>query len=106
MLPDLTSWDIASLAFKMLWYLGVIAAVGGTFSMWLLADSSRKGLSWSLGYSLAGALIGFHAVILYFLTQVGAANNAGLSGMLDWSMIRFYMDLEVGKPACCAWQSS
>jgi len=97
MLPDLTSWDIASLVFKLSWYLGVIAAVGGTFSLWLLADTSRKGISWSLSYSLAGSLLGFHAVILYFLAQVGAANNAGFSGMLDWSMIRFYMDLEVGE---------
>ncbi|MBT8145502.1 MAG: CopD family protein [Gammaproteobacteria bacterium] len=97
MLPDLTSWDIASLVFKMLWYLGVIAAVGGLFSLWLLADTSRRGLNWSLSYSLAGSLLGFHAVILYFLTQVGAANSAGLSGMLDWSMIRFYLELEVGE---------
>jgi len=97
MLPDLSSWDIASLVFKMFWYLGVVAAVGGTFSVWLLDDTSRKGLTWSLWYSLAGALLGFHAVILYFLTQVGAVNNAGLAGMLDWSMIRFYMDLEVGE---------
>ena len=97
MLPDLTGWDVASLTFKMLWYLGVIAAVGGTYSIWLLADTSRKGLNWSLLYSLVGALLGFHAVILYFLAQVGAASNAGFSGMLDWSMIKFYMDLEVGE---------
>jgi putative copper resistance protein D len=97
MLPDLSNWDFAGLVFKLLWYLGVFASVGGTASMWLLTDSSRRGLTWSLAYSLTGALLGFHAVILYFLTQVGAANNAGLRGMLDWSMIRFYMDLEIGE---------
>lgn len=97
MLPDLTSWDVASLVFKMFWYLGVIAAVGGTFSVWLLADTSRRGISWSLSYSLAGALLGFHAVILYLLVQVGAVNDSGPAGMLDWPMIRFYMDLEVGE---------
>jgi putative copper resistance protein D len=97
MLPELSNWDFASLVFKLLWYLGVIASLGGTASVWLLADSSRRALTWSLAYSLAGALLGFHAIILYFLIQVGAANNAGLSGMFDWSMIRLYMDLEIGE---------
>ena len=97
MFPELSSWDIASLVFKMFWYLGVITAVGGTFSVWLLADSTRKGLFWSLVYSLFGALLGFQAVVFYFLSQVGAANASGLTGMFDWSLIRFYMDLEVGE---------
>ncbi len=97
MLVDLSGWDIASLVFKILWYLGVFASVGGTLSIWLLADSSRRALNWSLVYSLTGALLGFHAVILYFLMQVGAANNAGLAGILDWSMISLYLDLEVGE---------
>ena len=97
MLADLSGWDIASLVFKIFWYLGVFASVGGTLSIWLLADSSRRALNWSLAYSLTGALLGFHAVILYFLMQVGAANNAGLAGILDWSMISLYLDLEVGE---------
>jgi len=97
MILDLTGWDVASLLFKFLWYLGVIASVGGIFSVWLLADSSRRGLTWSLTYSLAGALLGFQAVIFYFLVQVGSASGADLSGMLNWSMIRLYMDLEVGE---------
>ena len=97
MLADLSGWDIASLVFKIFWYLGVFASVGGTLSIWLFADSSRRALNWSLAYSLTGALLGFHAVILYFLMQVGAANNAGLVGILDWSMISLYLDLEVGE---------
>lgn len=97
MAPEIDFWAVAGLVTKLFWYLGVLAAVGGTFSVWILSDASRKGLRWSLIYSLAGALIGFHAVIGYFLVQVGAANDSGLAGMLDWPLIRFYLGLDVGE---------
>jgi len=97
MLSALTSWEIASLIFKLLWYIGVIAAVGGTFSVWFLEDASRRGLQQAVLYGLVGALIGFHAVILYFLVQVGAINDSGLAGMLDWTIISFYLGLGVGE---------
>ncbi len=94
---ELSTWDLVSLIAKLSWYLGVIAAAGGTLSVWLLADHSRRSLRWGAFYSLAGALLGFHGVILYFLTQVGAANDSGLAGMLDWGMITFFLDLGVGE---------
>lgn len=97
MFVNLSGWELAGLLLKLCWLLGVIAAVGGTFSVWLLADHSRRGLRWSIGYTLAGSLVGFHAVIGYFLVQIGAANANGLAGMLDWSMIRFYLELSIGE---------
>ncbi|MCB1670645.1 MAG: CopD family protein [Gammaproteobacteria bacterium] len=97
MLPELSGWDVVSLVAKLCWYFGVIAATGGTLSVWLLDDQRRRALYWSLFYSLAGALLGFHGVIFYFLSQVGAASGSGPTGMLNWSMIRFYLNLGVGE---------
>lgn len=97
MLPSLSAWEFVSLLSKLCWYLGVTGVAGGTVSVWVLADHSRRGLQWSVLFTLAGALLGFHAVIFYFLAQVGAASNSGLSGMFSWDLIRFYLKLGVGE---------
>lgn len=97
MFPALTSWEAASLLFKALWYFSVIMATGGSFAIWLIGDDSRRFLQHHLSFVLLGALLGFHALIAYLLIQVGTINNRGLAGMLDWSLIQFYLGLDAGE---------
>ncbi|MBL4821875.1 MAG: CopD family protein [Gammaproteobacteria bacterium] len=99
MFPALVSWDLASLIAKILWYVAVISVAGGNFSLWLVADNSRRFLVGTLYYVLFGSIIGFHAVAAYFLIQVGAANDSGLSGILDWPLISFYLGTSIGGPS-------
>jgi putative copper resistance protein D len=97
MFASLSTWEIVSLLSKLCWYLGVTGVAGGIASVWILADHSRRGLQWSVLFTLAGALLGFHGVIFYFLAQVGAASNTGLTGMFNWGLISFYLNLGVGE---------
>ena len=49
-----------------------------------------------LRYQLIGGLLGFHAVIINFLVQVGQINDSGLSGALDWDMAQILLDTSLG----------
>jgi putative copper resistance protein D len=97
MFPALVSWDIASLISKLLWYLAVICVAGGSFSLWLIGDNTRRFLVRNLYYVLSGSIIGFHGVLVYFLIQVGIANDSGLAGMVDWPMVSFFLGTSIGE---------
>ena len=97
MFPALVNWDLASLISKSLWYLAVICVAGGSFSLWLIGDNTRRFLVRNLYYVLIGSIAGFHGVLAYFLIQVGIANDDGLAGMMDWPMISFFLGTGVGE---------
>ena len=97
MFPALASWDLASLISKSLWYLAVICVAGGSFSLWLIGDNTRRFLVRNLYYVLFGSIVGFHGVFAYFLIQVGIANDDGIAGMMDWPMISFFLGTGVGE---------
>jgi len=97
MFPALASWDLASLISKSLWYLAVICVAGGSFSLWLIGENTRRFLVRNLYYVLFGSIVGFHGVLVYFLLQVGIANDDGLAGMADWQMIVFFLQTSIGE---------
>ena len=97
MFAALSGWEIASLIAKFLWYFSALSLAGGIFSLWLIADSSRKFLVSNLLYMLSGAVIGFQGVVIYFLVQVGTAVDNGVAGMFDWSMVSFFLGTSIGE---------
>lgn len=92
--PD--SWEVASVICKFLFYLGAASCLGGGVSLLLYGDGKRHTVSRILIYQLIGALLGFHATLVYFLVQVGQINSSGLSGAFDWGMAQILLDTPVG----------
>ncbi len=80
----------------MLLYVAIICLAGGSFSFWLVGDSSRRFIQRNLLYVGIGAFVGFNAVIFYFLLQVGAINDRGVAGIYDWDVISFLLQTPVG----------
>ena len=80
------SWELASLVCKFLFYIGAAASLGSAVSLCLYNDGRRVTVHRLMRYQLIGGLIGFHAVLINFLVQVGLANNSGLAGAFDWFM--------------------
>lgn len=96
MSPIPGSWEFASLVCKLLFYFAAASSLGGSFSLWLYSDGSRKTVTRVLQYQLLGGLLGFHGVIAYFLIQVGQINDSGPLGALDWSMAQILLDTSLG----------
>jgi putative copper resistance protein D len=97
MTHELLISDYASLLSKFFWYFAIAALAGGTLCFALVEDVSRRYLLSYMRYCLAGTIVAFQYVILYFLIQVGIANAEGISGMFDWSMVSFYLGLDIGE---------
>ena len=95
-------WVTIGIVSKFFYLLGNAAVVGGLPSYILLQDFSRQLLMKVLLYMALGALVGVIASACYFLAQVGAINDAGVAGMLDWSMARILADTNLGLAA--AWR--
>ena len=63
---------------------------------WRFSDGSRRALSSNLLYIILGSALGFQAVVLNFLVQVGVINGSGLRGMFDWGMVSLLLDTSLG----------
>ena len=79
MLP--TSWEIASLVCKILFYFGAASVVGGSLFLRLYNDGSRSTVQSNIRYITLGAFIGFQGVLFNFLVQNGLVVNSGFYGM-------------------------
>ncbi|MDA1369555.1 MAG: CopD family protein [Proteobacteria bacterium] len=91
-----TAWELASLVCKLLLYFGTASIAGGSLSLRLYNDGSRKSVNSLLLYIMAGALLGFQGVLANFFIQVGLINDSGLSGMFDWSMASLLLGAQLG----------
>lgn len=90
-------WEAAGLLCKLLLYFAVAAMAGSALNLAFYSDASRRSLQGLLVYALVGSVLGFHAVLVNYLVQVGMINLNGIAGMLDWPMIRLLMDTPVGE---------
>lgn len=79
-------WDLASVAAKVFGLFGIAAVVGGIFSLYLARRLANAATEKVRIYMLAGSAVGFTATAVFFLLQVGAINQRGLGGMLDWQL--------------------
>lgn len=90
------SWELASLVCKFLFYLGAASAFGGSLSLWFYGDGSRATVQRVLFYQLLTAFLGFQAVVINFLVQVGLINNSGIAGAFDWGMAEILLQTQLG----------
>ncbi|MCG8413959.1 MAG: CopD family protein [Pseudomonadales bacterium] len=90
------AWETASLLCKFLFYLGAASSLGGALSLLLYGDGRRQSVQRILLYQLIGGLLGFQAVLLNFLVQVGQINNSGIAGAFDWGMAQILLDTPLG----------
>ena len=95
MSPAPNFWEVASVICKFLFYLGAASCLGGGVSLLLYGDGKRQTVNSILFYQLIGALLGFHATLVYFLVQVGQINDSGLRGAFDWTMAQILLDTPV-----------
>ena len=90
------SWELASLACKVILYMALAGIVGGSASAALFSDGSRGHLQFCLRYKLILIVLGFQASLLYFLIQVGQIVDNGLVGMFDLEMAGLLLDTQNG----------
>lgn len=95
-------WATVGVISKFFYLLGCAAAVGGLPGFFLLHGFSHQLLMKVLLYMALGTMVGALASACYFLAQVGAINDAGVAGMLDWSMARMLAGTNLGLAA--AWR--
>jgi len=94
MLP--TSWEIASLVCKILFYFGAASVVGGSLFLRLYNDGSRFTVKSNIRYITLGAFVGFQGVLFNYLVQIGLVVDSGFFGMFDWSMASIFLNTQVG----------
>lgn len=90
------AWEAAGLLCKFFLYLAVAALAGTALNLRFYADGSRQTVAALLFYALLAALLGFHAVLVNYLVQVGQIGGNGLTGMFDLDMARLLLDTPVG----------
>ncbi len=96
MSPVPNLWEAASVLSKLFFYIGAASALGGSVSLLLYGDGRRYSVTRILSYQLIGALLGFNAVLINFLVQVGQINGRGIAGAFDWTMAKILMDTSLG----------
>ena len=91
-----SSWELASLVCKFLFFLAAAASLGSAVSLCLYNDGRRATVQRLMLYQLIGGLIGFQAVLINFFVQVGQVNNSGIAGAFDWFMAEILLDTPLG----------
>ncbi len=92
-------WELASLACKLLLYLGAAVALGGALCLLRGGDRGPAARRALLRYALAGPLLGVPAAAGAFLAQVGQVAGRGPAGAFDPAMMRLLLDTPAGDLA-------
>ncbi len=90
------AWELASVVSKLLFYFGAASLAGGVLYLLRYNDGRRQTVFALLCYVLIGAFLGFQAILLNFLIQVGIVNGRGIGGMFDWGMTQLLLDTQIG----------
>ncbi len=101
MLAELSFWDLSTLIAKLVIYAAMAAAIGTAWVSWLGQQTSGSEFpSFSRKVSSQqglAALAGLLALSVFFLLQVGAINQQGLSGMFDPTMASVIAASSIGE---------
>jgi putative copper export protein len=92
-----SAWEVAGLLCKLFLYFGAATLAGAALNLAFYSDGSRRTVQGLLVYGLIGAVLGFQAVLLNYLVQVGMISASGLAGMFDWTMAEILMDTPLGE---------
>jgi len=92
-----SSWELVGLLSQFLFYAAVASLAGTALNLAFYHDGRRATLTVLLVYGLLGAVLGFHAVLLNYLIQVGMLSGSGVFGMFDWDMASLLIDTRQGE---------
>jgi putative copper export protein len=92
-----SAWEVAGLLCKLFLYFGAASLAGAALNLAFYSDGSRRSVQGLLVYALIGSVLGFQAVLLNYLVQVGMISASGLAGMFDWTMAEILMDTPLGE---------
>jgi putative copper resistance protein D len=93
----MNEWELAGILSKALVYLGMLAAMGGSFVLLLCRRQPALMLLITRRFMMPALLIGLVATCLYFLVQVGSVNQRGIAGMFDPLIGSILVDTEIGS---------
>lgn len=93
----MSEWELAGILSKAMVYLGMLAAMGGTFVLMLCRVQPALMLLITRRFMIPALLIGLVASCLYFLVQVGSVNQRGIGGMFDPLIGSILVDTEIGS---------
>ena len=88
-------WVFAEIISKVMIYLGISAAIGGIFILWLQAIGGRFQATVSK-YCLCLICVGILGVVSNFFILVGAFSDSGLTGVTDAFTISMLWQSPVG----------
>lgn len=94
---DINSWQVLQITSKWFSLLAMAGVIGGLFSLGLARHARLPELPALTHYITASALFGLCITLLYFLIQVGAINESGISGMLDTGMASIVWRSQLGN---------
>jgi len=93
----MNEWELAGVLSKAMVYLGMLAAMGGSFVLMLCRRQPTLLLLITRRFLIPALLIGLVATCLYFLVQVGSVNQRGIAGMFDPLIGSILVDTEIGS---------
>ena len=92
----MAEWAVFSAMVKI-WNLASMAAViGGGFCFYLFRRHALEISRVHLRYLFGGGISGLVSTMLFFLTEVGKVNQAGITGAFDMSMAAILLDTGLG----------
>lgn len=94
--PTVNAWALAGMAMKMISLLAMAGVIGGNFMNCLAQRVKFTHQPELIAYLLITPLLGLGSSLLYFFVQVGAVNQAGATGMLDWNMATILAQTNIG----------
>jgi len=93
----MNEWELAGILSKVMVYVGMLAAMGGSFVLMLCRRQPALMLLITRRFLIPALLIGLVATCLYFLVQVGSVNQRGIAGMFDPLIGSILVDTEIGS---------
>lgn len=93
----MSEWELAGILSKAMLYLGMLAAMGGTFVLMLCRHQPALMVLITRRFLIPALLIGLVATCLHFLVQIGSVNQRGPAGMFDPLIGSILVDTEIGS---------
>lgn len=93
----MSEWELAGILSKAMVYVGMLAAMGGTFVLMLCRHQPALMVLITRRFLIPALLIGLVASCLHFLVQIGSVNQSGLAGMFDPLVGSILVDTEIGS---------
>ena len=96
LLMDSNSWELFGIASKWCSLLAMAGVIGGVFSLGLAQYVQLPRVPVLVKYVVASAVFGICMTLIFFVIQVGAINQTGITGMMDRQMGAILLQSSLG----------